>query len=383
MGGGRMARRGGRGNSPSPGSVCVFCGQRAKDKTKEHILPQWLLEMTNTTAANMTYGIYRGQRFFGLTMRACDPCNSAYSDLEGRTKPVVEKLLSVQAITAIEADTVLDWLDKVRIGLWILDLTRSGNPLQIVPRFRISNRMSRKDRVLRVSYFNHQRKALSYFGTPNLAFHFSPSCFGLAINDLMLFNFSFDFATSKPLGLGYIINAADSKDGRDFFVGQFVAGDGTTSEPVWKNLLLGSGNYFLQSIRYVIDENGNAVPSGEDDRLFSADAIDVGSGKGAIFSSKNLAEFHRHRPTDIAELREGVRVFHERAFSSANLDVLRIQKYICTSGYPHKNFESPFDRRILALRELDELIRDSETDFWADLGLIAPRQGSFVIPRTR
>jgi hypothetical protein len=26
--------------------VCVFCGERPQSKTKEHVIPKWLIEMT-------------------------------------------------------------------------------------------------------------------------------------------------------------------------------------------------------------------------------------------------------------------------------------------------------------------------------------------------
>ena len=50
---------------------------------------------------------------------ACGRCNVIYSTLESEVKPILLKILDGIEIRSEELSLFLDWLDKVRVGLWL------------------------------------------------------------------------------------------------------------------------------------------------------------------------------------------------------------------------------------------------------------------------
>jgi hypothetical protein len=91
--------------------VCVFCGERPISKTKEHVLPRWLLEMTgdpkrplriafpyaNTPTPDRTISY----DYDSLHFPACAACNNIFSSLEGKAKPLVGTLLARGPLSAL------------------------------------------------------------------------------------------------------------------------------------------------------------------------------------------------------------------------------------------------------------------------------------------
>jgi hypothetical protein len=86
---------------------------------------QWLIELTGPPKRTVNFGVNpltgKQPRFdwSSFAFPACSSCNEKYSDLEGAVKPIVERLLGRIPITGYEFVKLLDWLDKVRIGLWL------------------------------------------------------------------------------------------------------------------------------------------------------------------------------------------------------------------------------------------------------------------------
>jgi hypothetical protein len=66
---------------------CVFCGQFAESKSKEHVLPQWLIKMTGEPKRIATLGVDFAKQPFAprqfsfdtLTFPACSECNNGFS----------------------------------------------------------------------------------------------------------------------------------------------------------------------------------------------------------------------------------------------------------------------------------------------------------------
>ncbi len=187
---------------------CVFCGKMPNSKTKEHVVPYWLLEMTGDPKRVVTLGLdytkgktpisYAWQAFVAP---ACDDCNNTFSKLEARIKPIIEALERREGLTVSQYDELLDWLDKVRIGVWLLRGMIEKSPIAVDPNFHIASRMGRKDRMLAVYVFDSQPPGINLFGNDSMISASMPSCFGLRINGLLLFNISSDFFCSKGCGL--------------------------------------------------------------------------------------------------------------------------------------------------------------------------------------
>jgi len=106
---------------------CIFCGNPPTEKNKEHVIPRWLIELTGGPKRAWYLGVKFSEldkpaRVFSadqFQFPACEACNTRYSDLEGRTKGYFLKLWDNKPLTAAEWDDLLDWFDKVRIGLFI------------------------------------------------------------------------------------------------------------------------------------------------------------------------------------------------------------------------------------------------------------------------
>lgn len=188
---------------------CVFCGLPLKSKTKEHVLPQWLLKLTGDPNRTVNIGMNWKNRepirfaFNKLTVPACGVCNEEFAELESRTKPIVVRLLEHTAVTGDDFITLLDWLDKVRVGLWINEHYFNKTPFVVNPKFGIKKRLASKDRMLALYRLPDLQKGLQVSAASSFIFQYQPSCIGLRINDLFFFNMSSDFLFSKRAGFPY------------------------------------------------------------------------------------------------------------------------------------------------------------------------------------
>lgn len=192
---------------------CVFCGNAPDNKTREHVIPRWLIEFTGDPKRIWQFGEWYGEEDASKRERrfaadqfqfpACEACNSAYSDLEGRAKSYVTKLVASEPLTAREWDDLLDWFDKVRIGLW-LGMRALSQELELMPaRFHIDQRIGRKDRCVLVYRLNSDHEGLTLTGAGDPLFLFWPSCLALTINGLIFMNISIEFLLAARIGFPF------------------------------------------------------------------------------------------------------------------------------------------------------------------------------------
>jgi hypothetical protein len=217
--------------------LCVFCGKYPESKTKEHVIPQWLIKMTGDPKRKVSFGsaglkgmISREFAFDSFHFPACEPCNNGWSNLEAKSKGIVEKLLINAAVKPDEWVTLLDWLDKVRIGLWLGMRVLDKNSFQVEPKFHISDRVGKKDRSLVIAKSTHGER-LNFFGLNTIAFKFMPSCFGITINDTSILNISHEFLLSKRLGFPYAMDCIADVNG-DYSVSMAQGLEKITAPPL-------------------------------------------------------------------------------------------------------------------------------------------------------
>ncbi|RSD31706.1 hypothetical protein [Vibrio pectenicida] len=200
---------------------CVFCGNLPDKKTREHILPQWLLELTGDPKRVVNFGTNfengRTIRFdwSNFCVPACEICNTEYSNLESRAKPYVLKLLARDSLTSIEYVDFMDWMDKVRVGLWIQYHFIQGNPTNIQPSFHINTRIGQKDRMIAIYPLEGDGVGLNALGAESLIFHSQPSCMGLRINNILIMNMSSDFLFSGRCGFPFPKSCFTMLDGEN------------------------------------------------------------------------------------------------------------------------------------------------------------------------
>ncbi|MCA3081212.1 MAG: hypothetical protein ING69_01005 [Rhodocyclaceae bacterium] len=189
--------------------ACVFCGLPPADKNKEHILPQWLLRMTGDSSRVVKFGTNFAKQaevefaWSSFVMPSCVACNDQYSRLENDAKRILEALVQRTSITGREYLILFDWLDKVRVGLWLAYNVLQGNPTGIEPSFHIASRIGTKDRLLAVYPIESDKKGLNAFGVESFVFNMTPSCFALRVNNLLLLNASSDFLLAARCGFPF------------------------------------------------------------------------------------------------------------------------------------------------------------------------------------
>ncbi len=192
--------------------VCVFCGENPDDKSKEHVVPRWLIELTGDPKRQAFLGYIKDFKngfeerkfsFDQFTFPACLSCNNKYADLEGKVKPILVSILSEEPITTEEISTFLDWLDKVRIGLWLGMIQLDKNWADVSPNFHIETRISQYDRLLIVEKSDSERSKLNLGGIDMLSFSLTPSAFVLIVNNYYFTNVSYMFLLHRRLGFPY------------------------------------------------------------------------------------------------------------------------------------------------------------------------------------
>jgi hypothetical protein len=192
------------------GRFCIFCGKKPNDKTREHVLPYWLLELTGDPTRVVTFGqdFSKDKKpirysWSNYVAPACALCNNKYSKLESSVKPKVEALQRREALSVADYVELLDWLDKVRVGVWFVRHMIEKHPSQISPNFHIDSRIAQKDRMVAVYVFDGHSKGINLLGAESMIFNDMPSCFGLRINEILLLNISCDFFCSAGCGFPF------------------------------------------------------------------------------------------------------------------------------------------------------------------------------------
>lgn len=194
---------------------CVFCGKKPDHKTNEHIIPQWLIKLTGDPKRKINLGpdyrTYKDSKEFKLKsfafdsfkFPACQKCNNHYSQLEIEAKLVIEKILVHEYLTNTEISSLMDWMDKIRIGLWLGGLLIDRELAPIEPNFHINSRIREKDRALFIYEISDNWKGLQFIGYNLPAFTFSPSCFALCINNFYFYNMSYEYLIARNLGFPF------------------------------------------------------------------------------------------------------------------------------------------------------------------------------------
>jgi hypothetical protein len=213
--------------------VCVFCGKKPREKTKEHIIPHWLIKLTGKPnrkafigfVKNLETGFTRREFSFDqFTFPACNVCNNKYAKLERDVKPIITKILSNTSVFAEEISTFLDWLDKVRVGLWLGMNQLDKNYADVDPNFHIETRISQFDRILITEKSDGKENKLNFGGVDTFSFALTPSAFVLIINNYYFTNISYMFLISRRLGFPYpktlFIQPDDERIEADFVLGR-------------------------------------------------------------------------------------------------------------------------------------------------------------------
>jgi hypothetical protein len=272
--------------------TCIFCGQRPESKTKEHVIPKWLIAMTGDPKRQVSFGTYNINdkpptklAFDQLTFPACEQCNGKFSDLEGRARKVTERLLEKMPLTSSDFNCLLDWLDKVRTGMWLGLLWLDGNPWGIEPNFHITSRLRLHDRSVGIGLIEGRHPGINLVGPESPCFGLLPTTMCIFINELALFNSSTIGLCSRRLGFPFF-RLDDFSIRRDGLIEAAIApGLERVLRPVERIGLLQSQPFVYQPV-FVKGVDGDTSPAYNTDYV-RENSYDFDAGLGALFLQRS------------------------------------------------------------------------------------------------
>lgn len=289
---------------------CVFCGQEPESKNREHVIPSWLIRRTGNPNRNVALvkdwarpemGVRRFA-FDAYTFPACTKCNAAFSNLETQAQSIVDAILGSDGVSGEEWSVFLDWLDKVRVGIWLGMIYLNENPFGINPEFHIQRRIGDSDRfVIIYQLEDDEYRGLGWQATNSPVFECMPSCFTLTINNFLFFNASTQFLFSRRLGFPYPVSRTKRPKGG--FSATMVAGTGRTKVPLVKRKFPTGGRDLWQPM---IPRASLAMGGGEslvdfyDNEFVRSRCRDFSEGTGRVFLKQRgqLATYPAERTKD-------------------------------------------------------------------------------------
>jgi len=287
--------------------ACVFCGKRPESGTSEHVLPQWLIELTGDPKRTAEFGyqhlengriVKRKYSFNAFKFPACKFCNQKFSELEAITKTIAQKIISEDFLSALELSTLLDWFDKTRTGLWLGYRYLDRNSLKITPHYYIENRIGQHDRMLAVFKADGGSQGLTFVGCDTPSFGLTPSCFLLRINNFCFLNMSYPNLLSRRIGFPYPLETYVLEDER--LLCQFAKGRNRIMRPVLKKLINIQGTKLYQPIFVgnIGSTNSTVIKLLYDTEYVRDNCISWEKGIGKIFiESDSKLNIYSDRPS--------------------------------------------------------------------------------------
>jgi hypothetical protein len=269
--------------------ICVFCGESPREKTKEHVLPLWLIRLTGdpNRQANIHVDFAAETKvkrfaFDQFTLPACGACNAAFATMEARAEPIMRMILREQALSEADWDLLLSWFDKVRVGLWLSKYLLSKNSLGINPHFYVAQRLDVRDRALIVFRRESTVQTLTIIGTFLPSFDFSPTSFALIVNNYLFVNLTGIDLCSHRLGFPSI-NPLSTDGSR--VEGALISGSHRIISPILRNFPHPEGTGLYQPIYsdlLTTEEIGPAF----DNEYVTRNSIDQARGIGGVFQQR-------------------------------------------------------------------------------------------------
>lgn len=221
---------------------CVFCGKPPVDKNREHIIPQWLIKYTNRGKMPVVKvvepdGTLKPKiSYMNFTMPACEACNEEFSALEAAVKPILLNILADKSVSAREISLLLDWMDKVRLGLRLSRVYLQNGLNQEAPHTFIKDRVGLTDRMLIIEKIKPQPDVrLAFPDTNTEYFKSSAGAFQFIIDNYVFTNASAHFMVSSKLGFPYATRI-ETIDAPNVAIDGFVSGKKRARGPVFGNI---------------------------------------------------------------------------------------------------------------------------------------------------
>ena len=322
---------------------CIFCGNTPQNKNAEHVIPQWLINMTGKRSRIMNLETVTDRKisFASFTFPACEQCNSEFSAMEAAVKPVIEKILAGQPVNPIELNTLLDWFDKVRVGLWLGVLQLKGEVEDIKPHMHIKTRVGRKDRMLIVERIDDDQKGIGIAGANTSAFLEAPSAFQLRINNYIFTNVSECGMVARRLGFPftdrYVMNDLKGL----VTVNNMQAGKGRIVTPVISNFVSPANSFTVYQPMFPAESCG--FPKLYVSDFVQKHSLDADNGVGGIFVQRGSGAANYLGEDKTVALTP--KISAENEYMRA-VKLFQLHNYVLTTTYTTR-FASDFERRVM------------------------------------
>lgn len=283
--------------------VCVFCGERPIGKTNEHVLPLWLIEVTGDPKRKARFDIdwsktppqFREFSFDQFVAPACQACNGIFGSLENEVSPIIQTLLAAGELCMADFETLLSWLDKVRIGLWLTKYLLDKNPAGITPNFHIADRIGAHDRALILLRHTLKTPRLSFVGTGTPSFQLAPVSVALFINDFVLISVSYNDLCSRRLGFPFIETVQQWEGG--LTKGHLRPGLGRIMRPIIPHFPHPEGTGFYQPIFRDPGLNSETLAPFQAEYCVASSTSKFGVGQVFQQSNGQVAKYASERST--------------------------------------------------------------------------------------
>lgn len=346
---------------------CIFCGNKPEEKTKEHIIPQWLIKLTGDPNREVNLGIsskiVSGKREFAIRkyafsafhFPACKKCNTEFSKLEDKAKEIIEKILQKGFHNNKDISTLLDWLDKVRTGLWLGGLILDQDMSPIRPNFHIKDRIAEKDRCLFVYEMNDDWKGIQFWGTNLPIFSFTPSCFSLCINNYFFLNISTDFLFSRNIGFPFAEKKTFRKQDNYTLITMSPGLEKIKLPLVKFNYLKPSIELYQPIISKKLLLNGKDIDDLYKSDFIKSNCLDYSKGNGDIFYIESNKLIKLENDYEICLSIESLKYDRETFLTTHSKQIIDIQHFM-TKDLPTVD-NLPSERRKTARDTFKTLIK--------------------------
>lgn len=184
---------------------CIFCGKpfAGQRKNFEHIVPRWLVVEADLSRRDMDVNLPGQSRKIGMGrigIKVCETCNNDGASLEADAKSAYISLVNGDELEDDQIVTLLDWLDKIRIGMWLWLVEQTKSTAGIQPKFRVNQRIGSKDRLFFVQRYppGPLMRGLAFAGIGPY-FLGLPGSFGMLINNVYIGSASGDFLVLRHI----------------------------------------------------------------------------------------------------------------------------------------------------------------------------------------
>jgi hypothetical protein len=348
---------------------CIFCGKPPSDKNREHIIPRWLIELTGDPKRHVRLGFKKAFRtkwserqfaFDQFVFPACEICNTKYSALESKAKSTMLAIFDDKPVSSTEISTLLDWFDKVRVGLWLAFHLLDKNIYDIEPQFHIDRRIGQFDRLLIIERSKPEDRFLNITGTDSPAFTYTPCAFGISVNGWHFTNVSFSYLVARRLGFPFPRKVVMEARGTH---AELVEGRNRVMHPVVQFPLPDRCVSIYQPMYKV-----GLVPHRSE--LYETDyvrqnSLDHQQGVGAVFIEQNGGVLQRLEPEATVQISTDAKFDNFEQLARMVVTTCKLQNWIDDEMYilgkmPPEDKRFIKSRRHLARRVNDILISHHE-----------------------